>query len=308
MYSECLILSVLLIYTIVPWCNATRCVKCVMGRFWLMPTDTHNALFSVFYTCILQKRCTITIVTHLQYELIYHWALPHPQPDVCSIYVIIALIIIFFFFFMHPHLIPVYELVTQPCWIQPAWAILACRLYHWATFLQGFLCSSSSLPLICTSLSCHLRGTGLLGPAPADKHTFSAHPKPQLQRSWRYILSSACFLAPIQTHNEWSRSPQPGATPSTLFTLLPFTHSSCSSPNDAGPSYWWSKAGRRSLATLQTRPISVFNIQYHYFEMLCFNLIFSWACFLYCQPPTQRPLQPTWPSYGSLTVSQHQYI
>lgn len=29
---------------------------------------------------------------------------------------------------------------------------------------------------------------------------------------------------------------QPGATPSALFTLLPFTRSSCSSPNDAGPS------------------------------------------------------------------------
>lgn len=41
----------------------------------------------------------------------------------------------------------------------------------------------------------------------ADKHPFSAHPKPQLQHSWQYILSSACFLAPIQTCNEWSRPP-----------------------------------------------------------------------------------------------------
>ena len=92
-------------------------------------------------------------------------------------------------------------------------------------------------------------------------HIFCAHPKPQLQRSWRYILSSACFLAPIQTHNEWSRSPQPGATPSTLFTLLPFTHSSCSSPNDAGPSYWLEQGKQGavlSLARLQTRPFSIF--------------------------------------------------
>lgn len=107
-------------------------------------------------------------------------------------------------------------------------------------------------------------GTGLLGLAPADKHTFSAHPKPQLQHGWRYILSTACFLAPVQPHNEWSRSPppppQPGATPSTLFTLLPFTHSSCSSPNDAGPNYCWSNAGRTALflAGLQTRPFPVF--------------------------------------------------
>lgn len=36
--------------------------------------------------------------------------------------------------------------------------------------------------------------------------------------------------------------PQPGATPSTLFTRLPFTHSSCSSPNDGG------QAGSCSLA------------------------------------------------------------
>lgn len=77
----------------------------------------------------------------------------------------------------------------------------------------------------------------IVKPGPYDKHAFSAHRKPQLQHSWRYILSIACFLAPLQTHNEWSRSPQPGATPSTLFTLLPFTHSSCSSPNEAGPSY-----------------------------------------------------------------------
>lgn len=129
------------------------------------------------------------------------------------------------------------------CWTEPAWAVLAYRLYNWASFRQRFLCLTSSLPLIWTSLSCHLCGTGLSGPAPTDKHTFSAHPKPQLQHSWRYILSTACFLAPIQPHNEWSRSPQPGASPSTLFTLLPFTRSSCSSPNDAGPSYCWSKAG-----------------------------------------------------------------
>lgn len=93
-------------------------------------------------------------------------------------------------------------------------------------------------------------------------HTHSLpNPEPQLQRSWRYILSSACFLASTQTRNEWSRSPQPGATPSALFTLLPFTHSSCSSPNDAGLSYWWSKAGRElflSLARLQTKPLSAF--------------------------------------------------
>lgn len=209
---------------------------------------------------------------------------------------------------------------------------LAYRLYHWATFLQGCLPLARSLPLIWTSLSCHLRGTGLLGPSPTDKHTFSANPKPQLQRSWRYILSSACFLAPIQTHNEWSRSPQPGATPSTLFTLLPFTHSSCSSPNDAGPSYQWSKADRELFSLwLHFKPdhFLPFEIECHCFERLCFNLIFSRACFLFCQMrisiyfcrlvclfplcvgfifnvcfPTQRHLQPIRPPYSDLTGSQ----
>lgn len=92
-----------------------------------------------------------------------------------------------------------------------------------------------------SSLLRHLSRTGLLGSG-RDSPGLS---EPPLQRSWRYILSRACFLAPIQAHNERSLyPPQPGATRSTLFTLLPFTHSSCSSPNDAGPGYWWSKAGR----------------------------------------------------------------
>lgn len=180
-------------------------------------------------------------------------------------------IILHLFCMWHTHLIPVcYK--TQTCWIQPAWAVLAYRLYDWETFLHGFSLPSSH-PLPDKHLTQLSPPWDWIVKASPDQQT---HPKPQLQRSWRYILSSACFLAPVQTHNEWSRPPQPGATPSTLFTLLPFTHSSCSSPNDAGPSYWWSKAGRELFSLWLHFKLGPFLKLNFITSIICF----SWACFL----------------------------
>lgn len=137
-----------------------------------------------------------------------------------------------------------------------------CRVFGWVGYNTGrYLNLAHSSP----------PWDWIARPVP-NKLKFPAHPKPQLQHSWRYILSSACILAPIQTHNDWSRSPQPGATPSTLFTLLPLTHSSCSSPNDAGPRHRCSEAGREQFSLwLHFKP-GPFKAEFQYFEIWCFYL------------------------------------
>lgn len=130
---------------------------------------------------------------------------------------------------------------SQKCKTQTAWAVLATKLYYWATVSSSPWFGPRRVFIFrgrdCDAQSC-LQKTEKKPPVCFE---------PQLRRSQWYILSAGCHLAPLPPHNERSHSPQPGATPSTLFTLLPFTHSSCSSPNEAGPGQRWSKAGSELL-------------------------------------------------------------
>lgn len=89
-----------------------------------------------------------------------------------------------------------------------------CSLHPQRAFLQGLVCLVCRVPPIWTPLRPHLSLTGWPGPGPRLTNACSLPtPEPQLQCSWQYIQSGACFLAPKQARNEWSRPPPTNQVP-----------------------------------------------------------------------------------------------